>query len=442
MFWGIFWIPVRSLLDEGGAPKAGLGDVRALSPSAFSCSHHFVTVMLARRSALLGWGSGADRACLPAAAVPGSTATPSCTRTMVERFMLSLLPRTDLVGELLSRLVLGESIPEPAPPARHRTAWTSAASVVMLGVESGWPLPRNAGDWLALERQASRECLRRTVRYAARSGGVGALEQMLGFYGSGDCSSAACSSSCRWAKRIAALPELSAIGGWTWAVLRGDRVLGCGRRHTSRSYWGVTPKLSSSIAVASSILLMMELVVGAVAASLIDMTKPFGLREMPGRRVDRSRPRSGDRHAGPAPHPWPAPRPSWLRTPGAGQAGDADRPSPPHRERRACAHQSPHVCVRRMAGIVHRPSDRSSSLFCPRCCRSLPAPQNLGRYRSGFRIRMLRITNMGERPLDDSFHLHARRLAVLDSRSPSNTGAFITGGRLDLGPSTRPSPWA
>ena len=256
MFWGIFWIPVRRL-DEGGVE--GAWAMFALYAIGFLLLAPFVPLCW-RGVRAAGWGWALTGLFTGGSFLLYGNAFLH-TDVVHALFLFYLAP---IWSVLLGRLVLGESITKLRLLA---IALGFGGLVVMLGVESGWPLPRNAGDWLALGAGFAWSCAAVRLR---QTGGVGALEQMLGFY--------------VWGLLIgglffllplgghSALPELSAIGGWTWAVLVATALVAVGGNLSL--VWGAR-KLSPARA---TILLMMELVVGAVAASLIT-DEPFGLRE-------------------------------------------------------------------------------------------------------------------------------------------------------------------
>jgi drug/metabolite transporter (DMT)-like permease len=259
MFWGIFWIPVRRL-DEGGIDGAWVMialytiSMIVLAPFALLCWRGVRTA---------GWGWALTGLLTGGSFLLYGNAFLH-TDVVHALFLFYLAP---IWSVLLSRLVLGETITRLRLLA---IALGLGGLVVMLGVDSGWPLPRNVGDWLALGAGFVWSCAAVRLR---QTGEIGSLEQTLGFY--------------VWGLLIgglffllplgghSAFPELSAIGGWTWAVLVATALVAVGGNLSL--VWGAR-QLSPARA---TILLMMELVVGAVAASLIT-DEPFGLREILG----------------------------------------------------------------------------------------------------------------------------------------------------------------
>lgn len=111
---------------------------------------------------------------------------------------------------LLGRLILGESITKLRLLA---IALGFSGLAIMLGIENGWPLPRNVGDWLALSAGFAWSCAAVRLR---QTGEIGTLEQTLGFY-IWVCSSAACSSFHHWAGIVPSpsYPLLAAGPGWS-----------------------------------------------------------------------------------------------------------------------------------------------------------------------------------------------------------------------------------
>ena len=259
MFWGIFWIPVRRL-DQGGIDGAWVMfalyaiAIVVLAPLAPLCW---------RGVRAAGWGWALTGLFTGGSFLLYGNAFLH-TDVVHALFLFYLAP---IWSALLGRLVLGESITRLRLLA---IALGFGGLVVMLGVESGWPLPRNVGDWLALGAGFVWSCAAVRLR---QTGGVGTLEQTLGFYVCGLLIGGLFFLLPLGAH--GAVPELAAIGGWTWAVLVATALVAVGGNLSL--VWGAR-QLSPTRA---SILLMMELVVGAVAASLLT-AEPFGLREIVG----------------------------------------------------------------------------------------------------------------------------------------------------------------
>ncbi|MEM6372189.1 MAG: DMT family transporter [Pseudomonadota bacterium] len=137
--WGLIWLPLRAL--------EGLGLPGAWSGLALYLGAALVLVAL--------WGSGRFRltASLRALAVCGlflggafSLYASSLLMTDVVRALL-LFYLTPIWGTALGVFVLGERL------TRNRVGALCLAALgllVVLGLGEGVPLPRNAGDWLAL----------------------------------------------------------------------------------------------------------------------------------------------------------------------------------------------------------------------------------------------------------------------------------------------------
>lgn len=139
VLWGLFWLPFRALGETGFAGGWAslafyVGSTLVLVPGA-----------IARRRHLAAAGGGL----LLTGAVTGAAFSLYATAllfTDVVRVLL-LFYLTPVWGTLLGRVLLGE-----------RITWYRGAALVLglagllviLGFEDGFPMPRNAGDWMAL----------------------------------------------------------------------------------------------------------------------------------------------------------------------------------------------------------------------------------------------------------------------------------------------------
>jgi drug/metabolite transporter (DMT)-like permease len=259
MFWGVFWIPVRRL-NEGGIDGAWVMvalyavAIVVLAPLAPLCW---------RGVRAAGWGWVLTGLFTGGSFLLYGNAFLH-TDVVHALFLFYLAP---IWSALLGRLVLGDAITRLRLLA---IALGLGGLVVMLGVESGWPLPRNVGDWLALGAGFVWSCAAVRLR---QTGEVGTLEQTLGFYVCGLVIGALFFFLPFGSHDV--FPALGTIGAWTWAVLVVTALIAVGGNLSL--VWGAR-QLSPARA---TILLMMELIVGAVAASLIT-DEPFGLREILG----------------------------------------------------------------------------------------------------------------------------------------------------------------
>jgi drug/metabolite transporter (DMT)-like permease len=259
MFWGIFWIPLRRL-DAGGID--GAWAMFAIYVVGFVLLVPFIPLCW-RGVRAAGWGW-----VLTGLFTGGSFliyGNAFLHTDVVHVFFLFYL--APIWAALLGRVILKDPITRLRVVA---IALGLGGLVVMLGVESGWPVPRNAGDWLALGAGLTWALAAVRLR---QTGEIGTLEQTLGFYVVGLVIGAGFFFLPLGGHSV--FPQFGSIGGWTWAVLALTALVAIGGNLSL--VWGAR-QLSPARA---SILLMMELVVGAVAAALIT-DEPFGVREIVG----------------------------------------------------------------------------------------------------------------------------------------------------------------
>jgi drug/metabolite transporter (DMT)-like permease len=138
-FWGVYWIPLRAL-DEAGITGGWASLVFFLGPLIIC-----LPIMVWRWRFIRRGGYG-----LLLSGLIGGTSmvlyNDALIFTEVVRAML-LYYLTPIWGGLLGYVLLGEPI--------TRIRWLSfglgfLGLMVILGIDSGVPVPRNAGDWMAL----------------------------------------------------------------------------------------------------------------------------------------------------------------------------------------------------------------------------------------------------------------------------------------------------
>lgn len=139
VLWGLFWLPLR---------EAGAAGLRGGWPSL--AIYLLATLLLLpgawrRRGRLRAAGSGL----LLTGAIAGSAFSLYATALLLTEVVrvLLLFYLTPVWGTLLARLLLGERI---TPGRAVALGLGIVGLIAILGVEGGYPLPRNAGDWLAL----------------------------------------------------------------------------------------------------------------------------------------------------------------------------------------------------------------------------------------------------------------------------------------------------
>ena len=139
IFWGLYWLPVRAL-DAGGLPGAW-GTVLITAVAALLLSP------LAFRAR--GTLRGASPAAIASIAIGGAAFAIYSVGLLYGRVALVILLYflTPVWSTLLGRALFGW------PITRTRTAALVSGLAglgLMLGADGGWPLPRSAGEWMAL----------------------------------------------------------------------------------------------------------------------------------------------------------------------------------------------------------------------------------------------------------------------------------------------------
>lgn len=259
MLWGLFWIPFRALGEagfEGGWASLTLylGATFGLLPAA---------LLRWRRLRSAGWSLVFTGAIAGAAFSLYATAL---LLTEVVRVLL-LFYLTPIWGTLLGRLLLGERI-----TANRRAALVLglAGLFVILGFDDGFPLPRNAGDWMAL--LAGIAWAYGSLRIYSRPQ-IDVYETVFAFFSGGTLVTAAVTLLPIAGNEV--IPGASVLAtGWPWLALL---IAVFGVPPVVMALWGASLLSPGRV----GILLMGEVVVG-VASAAAWSGEPFGTRELVG----------------------------------------------------------------------------------------------------------------------------------------------------------------
>lgn len=256
MLWGLFWMPFRAVGDagfEGGWASLAfyLGSTLVLVPVGLVRWHRL-------RSA--GWSLVLTGAIAGAAFSLYATAL---LLTEVVRVLL-LFYLTPVWGTLLGRLLLGERI-TPNRGAALVLGLTGLA--VILGFEHGFPIPRNAGDWMALI--AGIAWAYGSLRIYSRPH-IHVYETVFAFFAGGTLVTAAVALLPIAGNEV--IPTWSMLrSGWPWLALL---IVLFGVPPVVMALWGAHRLSPGRV----GILLMGEVVVGVTSAAIWS-GEPFGLRE-------------------------------------------------------------------------------------------------------------------------------------------------------------------
>ena len=259
VLWGLFWMPFRALGDagfEGGWASLVfyLGSTLVLLPVALLRWHRL-------RSA--GWSL------LFTGAIAGAAFSLYATALLLTEVVrvLLLFYLTPIWGTLLGRLLLGERITANRGVA---LALGLAGLVVILGFEGGYPLPRNAGDWLALISGIA--WAYGSLRVYSRPS-IKVYETVFAFFAGGMLVTAAVALLPIAGNDI--VPTWAVLGsGWPWLALL---IAVFGVPPVVMVLWGAACLSPGRV----GILLMGEVVVGVTSAAVWS-GEPFGLREVIG----------------------------------------------------------------------------------------------------------------------------------------------------------------
>lgn len=256
VLWGLFWMPFRALEEAGFAGGWAslafcLGSTLVLLPWALVRWRH----LRAAGTGLLLTGAVAGAAF--------SLYATALLLTDVVRVLL-LFYLTPVWGTVLGRVLLGERITWYRGGA---LVLGLAGLLVILGFEGGFPMPRNAGDWMAL--LAGIAWAYGTLRIYIQPE-VETYETTFAFFAGGTLVTAAVA----WLPLEAneAVPVLAMLGtAWPWLLLL---VAVFGVPPVLMTLWGAARLTPGRV----GILLMGEATVGIVSAAQW-AEEPFGVRE-------------------------------------------------------------------------------------------------------------------------------------------------------------------
>jgi drug/metabolite transporter (DMT)-like permease len=259
MLWGIFWMPFRAL------GEAGFSGGWASLAFYLGTTLILVPVAIARWARLrsAGWGL------LVTGGIAGAAFTLYATALLLTEVIrvLLLFYLTPVWGTLLGRLLLGERI-----TANRAVALVVgiAGLVVILGFEGGFPMPRNAGDWMALT--AGFSWAYGSLRVYRRPT-IEVYETATVFFAAGTLVTVAVVLLPLAGNEIR--PTLSALeSGCLWLILL---IAVFGAPPVIMTLWGAARLSPGRV----GILLMGEAVVGVGSAALWS-GEPFGTREAMG----------------------------------------------------------------------------------------------------------------------------------------------------------------
>lgn len=256
VLWGLFWIPFRALGEAGFA-----GGWASLAFYALS-TLVLLPAALMRLRHLGGAGGGLVLTGAVAGAAFSLYATALLLTDVVRVLLLFYL--TPVWGTLLGRVLLGERITWYRGTA---LIMGLAGLVVILGFEGGFPMPRNAGDWMALI--AGVAWAYGSLRIYLQPE-VEAYETTFAFFAGGTLVTALVVLLPLEANEVA--PTLAMLGeAWPWLVLL---VAVFGVPPVLMTLWGAARLTPGRV----GILLMGEVAVGIVSAALW-AGEAFGMRE-------------------------------------------------------------------------------------------------------------------------------------------------------------------
>jgi drug/metabolite transporter (DMT)-like permease len=241
--WGIYWLPLRELTSLGFSGEwATAALFIACLPAALPLAFIARGELRAHWRGLIWLALGNGGAfCLYSNAY-------AYTSVFNVIFLFYLSP---VWSVLITRFWLGERVSF----ARMGCVVLGLTGlVVMLSADGGWPLPRNIGDWMALSCGVVWAVTAVVIR---RNTHIGAAANTVGFFLGGIVAALLLAL----VSGTSSLPEPAALSaGWTWVL--GIAWLGWVPAQILL-FWGVK-RISP---VRSSILLMTELLTGAVTAA-------------------------------------------------------------------------------------------------------------------------------------------------------------------------------
>lgn len=259
VLWGLFWLPFRAFGETGF--QGGWASLAFYAGATLA----FLPWALVRWRHVLGAGSGLILTGAVAGAAFSLYATALLLTEVVRVLLLFYL--TPVWGTLLGRILLGERI----------TLFRGLALlmglcglVVILGFENGVPLPRNAGDWMALI--AGIAWAYGSLRIYVQPE-IGAGETTFAFFAGGLLVTAVVAWLPLEVNEAVPTLEMLAVG-WPWLLLL---VAVFGVPPVLFTLWGAARLTPGRV----GILLMGEVAVGIVSAALWS-GEPFGMREAAG----------------------------------------------------------------------------------------------------------------------------------------------------------------
>jgi drug/metabolite transporter (DMT)-like permease len=256
VLWGLFWMPFRALGEAGFA--GGWASLAFYAGSTLA----LLPVAMLRLRRLGEAGSGLVLTGAVAGAAFSLYATALLLTEVVRVLLLFYL--TPIWGTLLGRALLGERITWYRGTA---LVLGLAGLVVILGFEGGLPMPRNAGDWMALLAGMAWAWGSLRIYMQPR---VEAYETTFAFFAGGTLVTAVVALMPLEANEV--VPTLEMLGaGWPWLVLL---VAVFGVPPVLMTLWGAARLTPGRV----GILLMGEVAVGIVSAALW-AGEAFGMRE-------------------------------------------------------------------------------------------------------------------------------------------------------------------
>ncbi len=256
--WGLFWIPVRGI-EAAGVPAFWTATV------VFAAGGVILLPLLVPR---IGRSAAQLRQILLPAMLAGlafALYTVSLALTEVVRALL-LFYISPLWSTLLGVLVLNERI------TLNRVVGlllAFAGLYVVLVADSGWPLPRNTGDWFAL---LSGICWAVASVKLFQDGARLIVEKVTMFM---VCALLMSLLLTLWQQGdFGGMPGITELrAAWYWVLLVALLMLPV----TFLTIWPATVLSPARVGM----LLMMELIVGVTTAALL-IDEPFGARELAG----------------------------------------------------------------------------------------------------------------------------------------------------------------
>jgi drug/metabolite transporter (DMT)-like permease len=241
--WGIYWLPLRALQETGfGGEWATAGIFIACLPVALPL------VLIARRELRVHWRPLTWLAFGNGAAFSLYSNAYAHTSVFNVIFLFYLSP---IWSVLITRFWQGERV---GLARMGCVALGLTGLVAMLSADGGWPIPRNAGDWMALTCGLVWAVTALAIR---RNESIGVAANAAAFFlgGIGPALLLALLSG------FSQMPDHAALAsGWPW--LLGIGLLGWVPTQLLL-FWGVK-RISP---VRTGILLMTELITGALTAA-------------------------------------------------------------------------------------------------------------------------------------------------------------------------------